>query len=75
MLWLVNPNAVEGRDYQLDRLTWLWRVTTDQDKQIVDDNQAGVNSLAYQPGPYSETETGLTRFTNWYLAQVATKAG
>ncbi len=73
MIWLVNPNAVEGRDYQLDRLTWLWRVTTDQDKKIVDDNQAGVNSIAYQPGPYSETEPGLTRFTNWYVRQLATQ--
>jgi phenylpropionate dioxygenase-like ring-hydroxylating dioxygenase large terminal subunit len=74
MIWLVNPTAVEGRDYQLDRLTWLWRVTTDQDAKIVDDNQAGVNSLAYQPGPYSQTEPGLVRFTSWYLSQIATAA-
>jgi len=71
MIWLVNPDAVEGRDYQLDRLTWLWRATTDQDAKIVEDNQAGVDSLAYQPGPYSETEPGLTRFTNWYVSQIA----
>ena len=41
------------------------------DTRHVDDNQAGVNSLAYRPGPYSKTESGLTRFTLWYLAQIA----
>ena len=44
--WLVHPDAVEGRDYDLERLTWIWKVTTDQDKTIVDDNQSGVNSMA-----------------------------
>jgi Rieske 2Fe-2S family protein len=71
MIWLVHPDAVAGKDYQVDRLTWLWRVTTEQDKRIVDDNQAGVNSVAYRPGPYSNTEQGLVRFTNWYIEQIA----
>lgn len=70
MIWLVHKDAVENRDYDLQKLTWLWKVTTDQDKKIVDDNQAGVNSLAYRPGPYSMTEQGLTRFTAWYLQQI-----
>lgn len=70
MIWLVREDAVEGRDYDVAKLTWLWDVTTQQDKKIVDDNQAGVNSLAYRPGPYSNTERGLTRFTMWYLKQI-----
>jgi Rieske 2Fe-2S family protein len=71
MIWLVRSDAVEGRDYDVAKLTWLWKVTTDQDKTLVDNNQAGVNSLAYRPGPYAKTEQGLTRFTTWYLAQIA----
>jgi Rieske 2Fe-2S family protein len=71
MIWLVREDAIEGKDYDVEKLTWLWRVTTDQDKKIVDDNQAGVNSMAYRPGPYSITEQGLTRFTTWYLRQIA----
>lgn len=70
MIWLVRDGAVEGRDYQVDKITWLWRVTTEQDKKIVDDNQAGVNSVTYQPGPYSDTERGLVRFTDWYIKQI-----
>lgn len=70
MLWLVRGDAVEGKDYDVDKLTWIWVVTTDQDKKIVDDNQAGVNSMAYRPGMYSNAEQGLTKFTMWYLEQL-----
>jgi phenylpropionate dioxygenase-like ring-hydroxylating dioxygenase large terminal subunit len=68
--WLVHPDAVEGRDYQRDELMWLWNVTTDQDKRIIEDNQLGVNSSAYEPGPYSEVETACSFFVDWYLEQV-----
>jgi phenylpropionate dioxygenase-like ring-hydroxylating dioxygenase large terminal subunit len=68
---LVHEDAVEGRDYDLEKLTWLWRVTTDQDKTIVENNQAGVNSRFYQPGPYSEMEPDVKRFIEWYRARIA----
>jgi len=71
MIWLVRADAVENVDYQLDRLTWLWQVTTDQDSKIVEDNQAGVNSRAYVPGPYAEVEGGPRRFTLSYLRRLA----
>jgi len=48
--WLVNADAEEGRDYDIDRLSWLWGVTTIQDGDITMDNQKGVNSRFYQPG-------------------------
>ncbi|MBL9215337.1 MAG: aromatic ring-hydroxylating dioxygenase subunit alpha [Opitutaceae bacterium] len=70
--WLVRADAQEGRDYQVDDVTWLWRVTTDQDKRIVEDNQAGVSSRAYEPGPYSpKVEVGPPRFHRWYFRQLA----
>jgi hypothetical protein len=70
VLWLVNKDAVAGRDYDLDRLTWLWRVTSVQDKQIIERNQQGVNSRYYEPGPYSEQEEYACRFVDWYLAEL-----
>ena len=70
MIWLVREDAVEGMDYDIEKLTWRWKVTTEQDKKIVDNNQAGVGSLAYQSGRYSNAEEGLTRFTTWYLEQI-----
>jgi Rieske 2Fe-2S family protein len=65
--WLVRGDAVEGQDYDLDRLTWLWDVTTEADKRIIEHNAAGVNSRYYRPGPYSKMETYTWKFTEWYL--------
>jgi phenylpropionate dioxygenase-like ring-hydroxylating dioxygenase large terminal subunit len=65
--WLVNADAKEGVDYQLDDLTWLWHVTTLADKRIIEDNQAGVSSRFYEPGPYSTMEDMTREFTEWYL--------
>lgn len=64
--WLVRGDAVEGEDYDKDRLTWLWDVTTQADKRIIENNAAGVNSRFYEPGPYSEMETYIWKFICWY---------
>jgi Rieske 2Fe-2S family protein len=66
--WLVNESAVEGKDYDLAELTWLWDVTTIADKQIIERNQAGVDSRYYQPGPLSQMEGYHRRFLDWYVA-------
>ena len=66
--WLVNADAKEGRDYSRDALTWLWDVTTIEDKAIIEYNQAGVSSRFYEPGPYSEMEDFTRRFVDWYLS-------
>ncbi len=66
--WLVDEKAVEGRDYQLADLIWLWDVTTIADKQIIERNQAGVDSRYYVPGPLSPMEVFTQDFLNWYVA-------
>ena len=68
--WLVAADAIEGKDYDLDHLCWLWTVTTEQDKAIIEANRAGVYSSRYQPGPASLLEADLTGFRNWYLALI-----
>ncbi len=40
--WLVRGDAVEGTDYDVDELTWLWHVTTLADKEIIVNNWKGV---------------------------------
>ncbi|AVA21336.1 aromatic ring-hydroxylating dioxygenase subunit alpha [Rhizobium sp. NXC24] len=65
--WLVHKEAVEGVDYDVDRLTHVWIQTNDEDRRVVEDNAAGIQSPAYQPGPYSEEiEGGVMQFVNWY---------
>ena len=61
LTWLVHEDAVEGVDYDLDHLKWMWDVTTIQDTKIINDNQKGVSSSRYTPGPYSERESGSAR--------------
>jgi Rieske 2Fe-2S family protein len=68
--WLVDEKAVEGRDYDRERLTWMWDVTTIADKRIIDHNQQGVNSRYYEPGPYLEMEYQARHFVEWYLTQI-----
>ncbi len=39
IIWLVHPGAVEGVDYDPKRSSGSGKVTTDQDLQIIEDNQ------------------------------------
>jgi glycine betaine catabolism A len=65
--WYVHKDAVEGVDYDVARLTDLWTKTNLEDKQLAENNQVGVNSIGYTPGPYSqEAEMLAQRFTDWY---------
>lgn len=67
--WLVPESAVEGVDYDLERLTKVWIATNDQDRRLVEGTQAGVNSPSYAPSPYSEVaENGVCQFDDWYCA-------
>ena len=70
VIWLVRGDAREGVDYGRDRLTWLWKVTSDADKRIIEDNQRGVNSRYYEPGPFSIMESQERRFIEWYLSEI-----
>ena len=65
--WLVHRDAIEGVDYSIDELTAVWNATNDQDRRIVEENQRGVSSPAYEPGPYSPVhESGVIQFVEWY---------
>lgn len=70
-VWVVHEDAVEGVDYDLARLTEVWRATNDQDRALAENNQRGVESLAYQAGPYSQTSEQLVlRFSDWYCGAI-----
>ncbi|MGP8098156.1 MAG: aromatic ring-hydroxylating oxygenase subunit alpha [Steroidobacteraceae bacterium] len=71
VIWLVHEDAVEGKDYDVDRLAWLWNVTSVEDKKIIELNQEGVNSRFFEPGPYSLQEPYARRFVDWYLRELA----
>ena len=65
--WLVHEDAVEGVDYHVENLAALWLTTNNEDIELVENNQAGVNSVGYVPGPYcEEAESLVIRFVDWY---------
>lgn len=65
--WIVHKDAQEGRDYSLKTLTEVWEATNAEDKAVVEMCQQGIQSPAYEPGPYSEIhEEGVAHFVEWY---------
>lgn len=74
VIWLVAGAAREGADFDLEALTWLWDVTSLADKKIIERNQAGVASRAYEPGPFSLMEPGTRQYVERYAAELAVTA-
>jgi Rieske 2Fe-2S family protein len=66
LFWLVDANATQ---VDIERMIWGWDRTTLQDKEITENNQAGILSKRYRPGRYSEHERRVVTFHQWYLAQ------
>ena len=70
VVWFVRDDAVEGKDYNKDDLTWLWHVTSQDDERIIRVNQDGVNSHHFTPGPLSDMEWGIRAFYRNYLEMI-----
>ncbi len=70
--WLVDADAVEGKDYDLERLLPFWQRTSEQDWELCERVQRGVLSSAYRPGPFStHKEYNVDGFVRWYLRRLA----
>ena len=67
--FLVREEAVEGRDYDRNKVAAVWRATSEQDWQLCENNYAGICSSAYRPGRLSSSvEFSVIAFLEWYLA-------
>jgi len=74
--FLVRNDAVEGVDYDPERVAAVWRATCEQDWELCENNYAGIKSVAYEPGPFSEvTEGSVESFVRWYLDQLGDAGG
>ena len=50
--------------------------TNDQDRRIVEENQVGVSSPAFEPGPYNRLhEGGVIQFVDWYAGALERAQG
>lgn len=71
--WLVAAGAEEGRDYQYDRVTPFWKLTSEQDWALCSSVQSGIGSSRYRPGPLSQKrERNVQGFIDWYLGELST---
>ncbi|HET9746222.1 MAG TPA: aromatic ring-hydroxylating dioxygenase subunit alpha [Chitinophagaceae bacterium] len=68
--WLVDAQAVEGKDYTIERLTEFWEITGDQDGKLCENNFKGILSDAYSPGPYAPVEDQVVNFVDWCVKQL-----
>ncbi len=69
--WLVHKDAVEGRDYDIKKVTEVWQATNRQDGTLVEYTHRGSSGSAYRPGPYSPFTEGLVeKCTNWYIQRL-----
>jgi Rieske 2Fe-2S family protein len=73
LTWLVAAEARPGVDYDVEELTMLWRVTTEQDNVMVENQHAGLVSPAARPGPYSDAEEFASSFVARYLARMGAR--
>jgi Rieske 2Fe-2S family protein len=68
--WLVAADAVEGVDYDLDDLTWVWTQTNAQDQSLAEGAYRGICSGGYIPGPLADEEYLVKQFLSWYRNQL-----
>ena len=71
LIWLVRGDAEDGKDYDLEKLTWLWKVTSAEDKKIIEHTARGVRSHYFVPGPIAPMEHIELRFIGWYLDEIS----
>lgn len=70
LAWLVNKDAKEGIDYNLERLIEFWKITGEQDWELCENNFSGIESSRYQPGPYAPIEADVAKFVDWYIERM-----
>ena len=72
VLWLIHPDAVEGKDFEAANLMALWETTFREDIYLVENQHRGVRSGGYRSGSLSTSvESNVADFGVWYMNTVA----
>ena len=65
--WHFHPREMAKADFEAEDAIEFWDLTNRQDWSIVEMSQAGIQSRAYTPGPYSPREDLLRAFDAWVI--------
>ena len=69
--WMVHEDAIEGVDYDVKTIIALGDITNEEDTEVCENAQRGIESSGYRPGPYHPIFEGPVRgFNKVYLSQV-----
>lgn len=72
----VHEDAVEGKDYELDELVGLARIVREQDNDLAEAVQAGIDQPSFEPGPLNPTFELLNRkFIATYIEAIGDRFG
>ncbi len=69
--WLFDPRTMAAPDFDPADAVDFWDVTNRQDWHINELTQQGIESRAYQPGPYANQEGLLAAFDRYYLRRMS----
>ena len=67
----ILPLNIHTSIQEMAKLTWLWTVTTAEDKAIIEHTARGVQSHYFVPGPIAPMEQNELRYINWYLDEIS----
>jgi len=68
--WFFHPEAFGRENFKPEDAIEFWDVTNKQDWHVCELSQQGINSRAYQPGPYSSRESIPAAWDNYYLRRM-----
>jgi glycine betaine catabolism A len=68
--WHFHPDEIARPGFDPRGAIEFWDLTNRQDWELSDLAQAGIGSLGYQPGPYSNREELLHALDRWVLERV-----
>ena len=68
--WLMHPDEIARPGFDPSDAVDFWDVTNRQDWRLSDRAQAGISSMGYRPGPYSNREELLSAFDRWVINRV-----
>lgn len=68
--WLFHAKSFDQANFNPDDAVGFWDVTNKQDWHVCELSQQGIQSLAYEPGPYSPRESIPAAFDREYLSRI-----
>src|SRR4051812_20711516 len=68
--WFFHPDAANRDDFRPNDAIEFWDMTNKQDWHVCELSQQGIQSRAYEPGPYSSRESIPAAWDRYYLEQM-----